>query len=138
MKANVLLKQEQQPERSPGRPDPNSSVQALQKCYETATFPLAEYFPLIDAWLAEHAPDLWQHIRQEDDELFRLRQLGTPLKMYQAKLNSFISLWEHAERLYCEAQPAQCGFPLLTQGEQVAVYFELSNGALLKVSGERE
>ncbi|MEW6300559.1 MAG: hypothetical protein AB1671_22945 [Thermodesulfobacteriota bacterium] len=138
MRANVLLKQEQHPGGHARRAEPTPPVQALQKCYETATFPLAEHFPAVDRWLAEHAPELWQQIRQEDDELFRLRQLGAPLHAYQAKLDAFVALCERAERAYCEAQPATLSLPLLSPGERVAVYYELSNGTLLKVSGERE
>lgn len=139
MRANVLAKQERRPTGgTPRRVEPLPSAQALQKSYETVTFPLAEHFPVIDAWLVEHAPDLWQQIRREDEELFRLRQLGASLNAYQAKLDAFVALCEQAERLYCEAQPIRLSLPLLGPGERVAVYYELSNGTLLKVSGERD
>lgn len=138
MSTKVLLQQEPQAGGRGRRTESTPAVQVLQKCYETATFPLAEHFPLVDQWLAEHAPDLWRQIRQEDDELFRLRQLGVPLQTYQAKLDAFVSLCEQAERLYAEMQPALLGFPPLAPGERVAVYCELNDGTLLKVSGEHE
>lgn len=138
MSANVLLQQESRAEGRGRRAEPTPPVQVLQKCYETATFPLAEHFPVIDRWLAEHAPDLWQQIRQEDDELFRLRQLGVPLQTYQAKLDAFVALCERAERFYCEKRPTALSLPLLGPGERVAVFYEFGDGTLLKVSGERE
>ncbi|MCS6926341.1 MAG: hypothetical protein NZ578_10630 [Candidatus Binatia bacterium] len=133
MSANVLLQQETGGRAR--RAEPTPPVQVLQKCYETATFPLAEHFPVIDQWLAEHAPDLWRQIRQEDDELFRLRQLGVPLQTYQAELDTFVALCEQAERFYAEMQPATLSFPLLAPEERVAVYCEFGDGTLLKVSG---
>ncbi len=136
MSTNALPKQERRSGGNTRRAGAISSVQALQACYETATFPLAEHFPQIDAWLADHAPDLWQQIRQEDDELCRLRQLSIPLRTYQAKLDAFVALCEQAERVYCEAQPAVLGLPILPPGERVAVYYEISDGSLLKVNGE--
>jgi hypothetical protein len=136
MSTNALPKQERRSTGNLRRAGATPSVQALQTCYETATFPLAEHFPQIDAWLADHASDLWQQIRQEDDELYRLRHVGIPLRTYQARLDAFVALCEQAERLYCEAQPNELGLPVLTPGERVAVYYEISDGSLIKVSGE--
>ncbi|MBI3303235.1 MAG: hypothetical protein HYZ72_14300 [Deltaproteobacteria bacterium] len=135
MKANPLQKQGKRPVGDPRRPDP-VSAQTLRQRYEAATFPLFEYFPVIDAWLVEHALDLWQQIRQEDDELFRLRQLGVPERTYQAKLDAFLRLCEQAERLYYDAQPAELSLPPLAEGERVAVYYELADGSLHKASDE--
>ena len=110
----------------------------LQQRYESATAALGAHFPLIDAWLAEHAPDLWQQIRQEDDELFRLCQLGIPEQTFQDKLDSFLKLCEQAEQSYYEAQPQELSLPPLAEGERIAIYYELADGSLHKVSNEDE
>jgi hypothetical protein len=89
---------------------------------------------MIDAWLAEHAPDLWQQIRQEDDELFRLGQLGVPERTYQDKLEAFLGLCQQAEQLYYEAQPQELRLPPLAESQRVAIYYELADGSLEKVS----
>jgi hypothetical protein len=135
MKANTLPKQGGQPKGDTRRPAP-VSAQTLRQRYEAATFPLFEHFPVIDVWLAEHDPDLWQQIRQEDDELFRLRQLGVPERTYQARLDVFLQFCEQAERLYYEAQPNELRLPPLAEGERVAVYYQLADGSLQKVSGQ--
>lgn len=137
MNANALPKQGKRPIGNLRRSEP-VSAQTLRQRYEAATFPLFEHFPVIDAWLAEHAPDLWQQIRQEDDELFRLRQLGTSESTYHARLEVFLGLCEQAERLYYDAQPTELSLPPLAEGERVAVYYELADGSLHKVSGEDE
>jgi len=93
---------------------------------------------MIDAWLAEHEPDLWRQIRQEDDELFRLCQLGVPEKSFQDELDALLALCEQAEQLYCEAQPGKLRLPPLAEGERVAIYYELADGSLHKVSNEDE
>jgi hypothetical protein len=110
----------------------------LRQHYETATAALGAHFPVIDAWLAEHAPDLWQQIRQEDDELFRLCQLGIPEQTFQDKLDTFLRLCEQAEQIYYEAQPQELSLPPLAEGQRVAIYFELADGSLHKVSNEDE
>lgn len=137
MSANTLPKQGKRPAGNPRRPA-QVSLQTLWQRYDTATSPLAEHFPAVDAWLAEHAFALWQQIRQEDDELFRLRQLGVPVRTYQARLDTLLALCEQAERLYYEAQPEELSLPPLAAGERVAVYYELVDGSLHKVSGEDE
>jgi hypothetical protein len=137
MKTNALTKQGKRPMGDPRRPEP-VSAQTLRQRYEAATFPLFAHFPAIDAWLAEHAPDLWQQIRQEDDELFRLRQLGASERTYQDKLDAFLELCKQAEQLYYEARPAELSLPPLAEGERVAVYYELADGSLQKVSGEEK
>ncbi|MGH7966593.1 MAG: hypothetical protein ACRERD_32985, partial [Candidatus Binatia bacterium] len=134
---NTLPKPENRPVGDARRPEP-VSARTLRQRYEAVTFPLFEHFSVIDAWLAEHAPDLWQQIRQEDDELFRLRQLGVPERAYQTHLDRFLGLCEQAERLYCEAQPAELRLPPLAEDEQVAVYYQLTDGSLHKVSNEEE
>jgi len=137
MKANILPKPETRSIKDARRLEP-VSARTLRQRYEAATFPLFEHFPVIDAWLAEHAHELWQQIRQEDDELFRLRQLGVPERTYQAKLDVLLGLYEQAERLYYEAQPAELCLPPLAEDEQVAVYYELTDGSLHKVSNKDE
>jgi hypothetical protein len=114
------------------------SASLLQQHYTTATNGLGTHFPVIDAWLAEHAPDLWQQIRQEDDELFRLCRLGVPERTYQDKLDAFLALCERAEQLYYEAQPEELSLPPLAEDERVAVYYALADGSLHKVSEEEE
>lgn len=137
MTAHTLQKRGKRPARDARRPHPISAG-TLRQRYEAATFPLFAHFPQIDAWLAEHDLDLWQQIRQEDDELVRLRQLGVPERTYQARLDAFLSLCEQAERLYYEAQPAELSLPPLADGERVAIYYELADGSLHKASDEDE
>lgn len=135
MKANTLPKQGRQPTEETRRRPP-VSAEILRQRYEVATFPLFEHFATIDAWLTEHAPDLWQQIRQEDDELFRLRQLGAPARTYQTRLDTLLKLCEQAERLYYEAQPNELSLPALASGERVALYFKLDDGSFRKVSSD--
>jgi len=137
MKANTLTKPEPRSLRAARRLEP-VSARTLRQRYEAALFPLCEHFAIIDTWLTEHAPDLWQQIRQEDDELFRLRQLGVSERTYQSKLDAFVELCEQAEHLYYEAQPAELRLPPLAEDEQVAIYYELTDGSLHKVSDENE
>lgn len=80
---------------------------SLQERYETATAALVENFSQVDIWLAEHAPHLWQLIRQEDNELFNLRQVGVSDFVYRARVTVLLSLYQQAEQLYYEAQPEQ-------------------------------
>jgi len=115
-----------------------SATPSLQQRYETATTSLSEHFSQIDEWLAEHAPHLWQLIRQEDDELFRLRQLGVSDYAYRARVTVLLSLCQQAEQMYYEAQPEQLRLPALAPEEQVAVYFEFADGTVSKVHGEEE
>jgi hypothetical protein len=114
----------------------SSSAPSLQRHYETATTPLSEHFAPIDAWIAEHAPHLWQLIRQEDDELFRLRQLGASDYVYRARVTVLLSLCQQAEQLYYEAQPERLRLPLLAPDEQVAIYFEFADGTVSRARGE--
>lgn len=137
MRANTLPKPDTRPVGDARRPEP-VSARTLRQHYEAALFPLCEHFPVIDAWLAEHAPDLWQQIRQEDDELFRLRELGIPEETYQERLDTLIALCKQAEQLYYEARPTELSLPPLAEGELVAVYFELANGSLLKMGEEED
>lgn len=111
-----------------------SSPLELQRRYEKATASLPHYFPAIDAWLGEHAPELWLQIRMEDAELFRLRQLGVAESRYQARLDAFLTLCRQAERLYCEARPDTLRLPPLAEGERVAVYYTFADGVLRKAT----
>jgi hypothetical protein len=113
-----------------------SSTPSLQQRYETATTPLSEHFAPIDAWLAEYAPHLWQLIRQEDDELFRLRQLGASEYVYRTRVTVLLSLCQQAEQLYYETQPEQLRLPVLAPEEGVAIYFEFADGTVSRVRGE--
>lgn len=133
MKAHSPATVGKQPHRGTGRATLVSPLE-LQRRYEEATASLRHYFPVIDAWLCEREPDLWQQLRQEDDELFRLRQLGVSVSRYQTRLNTFLGLCEQAERLYCEAQPRVLRLPPLAEGERVAIYYALADGELKKVS----
>ncbi len=119
------------------RPHPVSPP-TLQQRYIETTRPLRVHFVPIDAWLAEHEPDVWQHLHQADDELLHLRQIGVAESRYRAALEAFVVLCEEAERLYYEAHPSELSLPPLAQDECVAVYYELSDGSMHKVSGEDE
>ncbi len=109
---------------------------SLQERYETATASLGQHFAQIDIWLAEHAPHLWQLIRQEDDELFNLRQVGVSDFVYRARVTVLLSLYQQAEQLYYEAQPEQLPLPALAPEEHVAIYFTFADGTVSKVHGE--
>ena len=137
MKVNSHATPRRRAQKSRGQ-HPFVSSQTLQHQYETATAPLPQYFPLIDAWLGEHEPALWQQIRLEDDELFRLRQLGASESRYQARLATLLALCEQAERLYCEAEPQVLRLPPLAEGERVVIYFELADGSLQRVQDPSE
>ncbi len=119
------------------RPHPVSPP-TLQQHYIDTIRPLSVHFVPIDAWLAEHEPDVWQHLHQADDELLYLRQIGVAESRYRAALGAFVVLCEEAERLYYEAHPSELSLPPLAQDERVAVYYELSDGSMHKVSGEDE
>jgi hypothetical protein len=84
--------------------------------------------------VAEHHPALWRQIRQDDDELLRLRRLGVSQSRYQERLDDFLALCNYVERLYCEAQPEELGLPPLRDGERVAVYFRTADGSLQKAT----
>ena len=137
MKAHALPKRGKQPVPAVRRRE-SFSPQPLQRYYETATSPLGEHFAIVDAWLADHEPDVWQQIRLEDDELFRLRSLGISDSRYQGKLETLRSLCECAERLYYDAQPNELSLPALVQGETVAIYYTFDDGSVEKVSGISE
>jgi hypothetical protein len=114
------------------------SPQLLHHSYEATTCPLGEQFAAIDAWLADHEPDVWHQIRREDDELFRLRSLGVSINRYQEKLDTLQSLCEYAERLYYDTQPNKLSLPALLPGEPVAIYYTFGDGSMEKVSGLNE
>lgn len=137
MKANIAHERKQEA-FAPPRPVSQVSWQILQERYAILTAPLVEHFATIDAWLSEYRPDLWQRIRQEDDELFRLRQVGTLPRTYHTKLEAFITLCDEAEQAYYDAQPTQLSLPPLSPEERVAIYYQLASGALHKVSNTDE
>jgi hypothetical protein len=110
----------------------------LQHYYVAATAALSAHFPLIDTWLAEHEPDLWKQIRVEDDELFRLRRLGSTESAYQERLDLLIALCAQAEQLYYEARPTELSLPPLAEGERLALYFEFADGSLRKMNDEED
>lgn len=137
MKALALPKREKQPTAALRRRE-SFSPQLLQHSYEATTFPLGEHFAVVDAWLADHEPDVWHQIRLEDDELFRLCSLGVSESRYQGKLDTLQSLCEYAERLYYDAQPNELSLPALLPGEPVAIYYTFDDGSIEKVSGLSE
>jgi len=137
MKAHALPKRGKQPTAALRRRE-SFSPQLLQHCYEAATIPFGEHFAAVDAWLADHEPDVWYQIRLEDDELSRLRSLGVSAHRYQGKLDTLQSLCEYAERLYYEAQPNELSLPALLPGEPIAIYFTFDDGSVEKVSGLSE
>ena len=134
MKTNTAPKRKRR--SAPVQPRPVlSDPQALQRAYVDHTRRLGPDFGVIDGWLMDHQPELWQQIHRQDDELFRLRSLAVSAREYSAALDTFISLCQEAERLYYEANPNELSLPLLGEGEAVAVYFRLADGSLHKVSG---
>ena len=137
MKAHALPKRGKQPTAALRRRE-SFSPQLLQHSYEATTFPLGEHFAVVDAWLADHEPDVWQQLRLEDDELFRLRSLGVSASRYQGKLDTLQALCEYAERLYYDAQPNELSLPALLPGEPVAIYYTFDDGSVEKVSGLNE
>ena len=137
MKAHALPKRRKQPTAALRRRE-SFSPHLLQHSYESTAVPLGDHFAVIDAWLADHEPDVWQQLRLEDDELFRLRALGVSTRRYQEKLDTLQSLCEYAERLYYEAQPNELSLPALLPGEPVAIYYTFDDGSVEKVSGLNE
>ena len=119
------------------RPHPVSPP-TLHQCYIDTIRPLSVHFVPIDSWLAEHESDVWRQLHQADDELLYLRQIGVSESRYRAALGAFVVLCEEAERLYHEAHPSELSLPPLAPDECVAVYYELSDGSMHKVSGEDE
>ena len=114
----------------------SASSLPLQQRYAAATRPLSRSFSPIDAWLVDNEPAVWQQIHQADDELFQLSQLNVSESRYQAALAAFIDRCEEAEQLYYEAHPSEFRLPPLPAGERIAIYYELSDGSMHKVSGE--
>ena len=110
--------------------------QLLQHRYETATAVFREHFADIDLWLLDHAPHLWHLIRQEDEELFRLRDLGTSMYAYRTRLTVLLALFQQAEQLYYEAQPDKLRLPPLPEDARIAIYFEFADGTLRQMHGE--
>ena len=53
-----------------------SDPQALKRAYVEHTRRLGPDFDVIDGWLMDHRPELWQQLHRQDDELFRLRSLA--------------------------------------------------------------
>jgi hypothetical protein len=116
---------------------PPVTANVLHQQYETATSAFFfQHFADIDAWLVDHEPDLWRQIHTEDEDLFRLRHLGVSESRYQGRLEVFLSLCEQAERLYYEAQPQGLSLPALAPGESLAIYYQLADGSLHRVSSE--
>lgn len=107
----------------------------LQQQYAAATRSLSPHFAQIDVWLVENEPAIWQQLRQADDELFQLSQLKVSESRYQAALAAFVARCEEAEQRYYEAHPSEFRLPSLSAGERIAVYYELGDGSMHKVSG---
>ena len=114
---------------------PAVSPLTLQQQYTAATRSLSLHFAQIDAWLVDNEPAVWQQLHQADDELFQLSQLNVSESRYQAALAAFVARCEKVERLYYEAHPSEFRLPPLSEGEGIAVYYELNDGSLHKVSG---
>ncbi|MGE0824070.1 MAG: hypothetical protein AB7G75_06620 [Candidatus Binatia bacterium] len=135
MRANTLPRRSR-PAAGGRRKATLTSSTLLEEWYTEATLPLSQNFSHIDAWLADYGPDLWQQIHQEDDELFRLRQLGVSEYAYRARLNVLLTLCQQAEQLYYEARPQELSLPALAPEERVAIYFELADGTIMKAGSE--
>ena len=115
---------------------PAGSPLTLQQQYAAATRSLSLHFAQIDAWLVDNEPAVWQQLHQADDELFQLSQLKVSESRYQAALEAFVTRCEEVEQLYYEAHPSDFRLAPLSAGERVAVYYELGDGSMHKVSGE--
>lgn len=90
--------------REPGRPcTPQDKTSPLAERYQQTTRdPFFDDFPLVDAWLADNHPTLWQKIRDVDDELTRMDEGGFDWraggqKDYQLKLNELLALCQKAK-----------------------------------------
>ena len=110
------------------------AVSPLMLQYVAAIQPLSLHFAQIDAWLVDNELTVWQQLHQADDELFQLRQINVSESRYQAALEAFVARCEEAEQLYYEAHPSEFCLPPLSEGERIAVYYELSDGSMHKVS----
>ena len=115
---------------------PAGSPLTLQQQYAAATRSLSLHFAQIDAWLVDNEPVVWQELHQADDELFELSQIKVSESRYQAALEAFVARCEEAEQLYYDAHPSEFRLPSLSAGERIAVYYELGDGSMHKVSGE--
>lgn len=107
----------------------------LQQQYAAATRRLSLHFARIDAWLVDNEPAVWQQLHQADGELFQLSQLNVSESRYQAALAAFVARCEEAEQRHYEAHPSEFRLPPLSAGERIAIYYELSDGSMHKVSG---
>jgi len=67
--------------------------------YREVTETIPEDFPLVDVWLVENHPSLWQRIRNIDDELTRLEQEEAEGEVYRAKLDELIAVCQQGKDL---------------------------------------
>ncbi len=71
-----------------------------RELYEAMTRQIPEDMPLVDCWLCDAHPDLWQKIRTLDDALGCMEHVGAPEVGYRAKLSELLAVCQEARRLY--------------------------------------
>jgi len=87
-----------------GKPDYRSLYQEL------SSNPLFDDFPVIDAWLADNHPGLWQRLRQLDDELTGMEGQGADGTVYQQKLEELFQACQESCRLYAGRKKVRVWF----------------------------
>jgi len=78
---------------------PSSIPPDYRTLYRQMAEAIPEDFPLIDSWLADHHPGVWQRLRQVDGEIATLEQGGIDEETYQQKLEELLSLCRAAKSL---------------------------------------
>jgi hypothetical protein len=67
--------------------------------YEEMARAIPEDFHIVDSWLCDHHPVLWQQIRELDNALSRMEKERAPEAVYQAKLHELVTLCHEAKAL---------------------------------------
>ena len=78
------------------RQEPSPHYRAL---YAEMTQAIPEDFPLVDAWLVDAHPALWQRIRDLDDALLHMERERAPEATYAAKLAELVAVCQQAKDL---------------------------------------
>lgn len=63
---------------------------------------LDDFAPVVDLWLCDNRPDLWQRIRELDDELLAMEREGAPEVVYRAKLDELMAICEEGRQRRAE------------------------------------
>lgn len=89
--------------------------------------------PIIDVWLCEYHPALWQHIRTIDDQLRAASQ--TP-EDYERKLSILLDLYQHARALKAGQWRALLVRSEVLSGEEVWVVQDEEQAQAVQADGK--